>query len=134
MNSRKRQDPKEEALQETGTLNPHPERIVDELFLEEEFFDRRDRLQVKYEMLRRVRVEGHSIQGAARALGVSRPTFYKAQADYGRAGLAGLLPAKPGPRGAHKLTAEVMDVLAEELASEPTLRAAELPRRSSTTC
>ena len=55
----------------------------------------------------RVRAElGDSAIHVAR-FGVTRPTFYKAHADFKRAGLVGLLPAKRGPHGPHKVTDEV---------------------------
>jgi len=41
-------------------------------------------------------------------------------------GLAGLIPAKPGPKGGHKLTEEVVDLLEELLAADATLRLAGL--------
>jgi len=48
-------DPKAEALREHGVLNPKPEAVRDELFQKYDFFDTRDLLQVKYEMVRRVK-------------------------------------------------------------------------------
>lgn len=111
MSPRKSKDPKLEALIEHGTVNPRPEMVRDATFTQSEFFDPRDLLQVKYEMLRRVRSDNGSVADAAECFGVSRPTYYKALSDFERAGLAGLLPAKRGPRGPHKLTDEVMDVI-----------------------
>jgi transposase len=125
----KRDDPKHKALRLSGTVNPHPEKVADELFMEEDFFDPCDLVQVKYEMLRRVRVDGQAIQGAARAFGLSRPTFYKAKADYERGGLGGLLPARRGPRRAHKLSEPVMAFVESEIASKESARAPELARR-----
>ena len=45
-------------LKRTGTLNPHPSSVSDTLFKENPFFDPKDLLQVRYEMLRRHSVEG----------------------------------------------------------------------------
>ena len=45
-------DAKNRALKEHGCLNPHAETVRDELFVSNAFFDPRDLLQVKYEMLR----------------------------------------------------------------------------------
>src|SRR5689334_12852193 len=73
------------------------------------FFDPRDLLQVRYEMLRRHSTEAMSILDAAAAFGVSRPTFYQAQSAFSRAGLAGLLPGQRGPKGGHKVTPDVLD-------------------------
>jgi transposase len=101
-------DAKEAALAETRTLNPRPEAVRDEQFVSSEFFDARDLVQVKYEMVRRVRVDGAPVAGAAAAFGFSRPSYYEAAAAVDRDGLGGLVPAKPGPRRAHKLTDEVI--------------------------
>ena len=97
-------DPKMQALRQNGTLNPRPQDVSDELFHEKEFFDARDLLQVKYEMLRRVSQEGHSISQAAASFGFSRPSFYQAQSSFETSGLAGLVPQKRGPKHGHKLT------------------------------
>lgn len=129
MSRPKRDDAKSKILREAGTLNPHPEKVTDELFRSDRFFDPRDLVQVKYEMLKRSRIEGQPVAKTARAFGLSRPTFYKAQQDYEKRGLAGLLPARRGPRRAHKLTGKVMGLVHRELAAEPSLRAAELARR-----
>lgn len=100
----RRQDPKEQALREARTLNPRPEAVVDEAFAASEFFDARDLVQVKYEMVRRVQVDGEAVSHAAAAFGFSRPSYYEAAAALIRDGLPGLVPDKPGPRQGHKLT------------------------------
>lgn len=129
MAPRSRSDPKAEALRQRGTWHPHPERVRDEAFLGSDFFDPRDGLQVKYEMLRRVQREGQAIRSVAAAFGVSRPTFYAAQAAFARGGLAALLPKKPGPRRAHKLREEIVDYLARARAADPELRPPDLAAR-----
>lgn len=129
MPARKPTDPKLEALRAQGTVNPRPRDVRDPAFLDSEFFDPRDLIQVKYEMLRRVRVDGRAVADAATSFGVSRPTFYKAQTDFDRDGLAGLLPNKRGPRGPHKLTTEVMGLITRAIEKEPSLDAAALVER-----
>jgi hypothetical protein len=112
-------DAKLAALKESGTTNPHAQDVLDPAFSQSDFFDPRDLVQVRYEMLRRVRTEGQSIAQTTSSFGVSRPTFYKAQSDFAHAGLVGLLPTKRGPRGAHKITAEVLRFIEEVLINEP---------------
>lgn len=129
MPARKPRDPKLESLLQHGTANPKPEAVRDPAFQQSEFFDPRDLVQVKYEMLRRVRGDGESVADAAANFGVSRPTFYKARTDFDRDGLAGLLPGKRGPRGPHKLTAEVMDFIQRVLSDEPSLDAEALAQK-----
>ena len=65
------EDPKLAALRARRCLNPRPERVVDERFARSEFLDARDLVQVKYEMVRRVRVEGghgHQLGAGVRVL------------------------------------------------------------------
>ena len=93
-------DPKEAALAETRCLNPHPEQVRDPAFLASDFFDARDAVQVKYEMVRKVKADGAPVTEAAAAFGYSRPAYYAAAAALERSGLEGLVPARPGPRGA----------------------------------
>ena len=118
MASRKNSDSKHRALADRGTLNPHPHSVRDNLFAEQDFFDPRDLVQVKYEMLRQVRAEGQSVAGASREFGLSRPTFYQALGAFERQGLRGLLPAKKGPRGAHKLSPRVLAFVRAKLAED----------------
>ena len=119
-------DAKLRSLRQQGTLNPRPQTVTDELFGNGEFFDARDLVQVKYEMLRRVQKEGHSISAAAAGFGFSRPSFYQAQAAFQQAGLAGLVPRKRGPKAAHKLTAEIVDALLQARQQNPSLQTRQL--------
>jgi transposase len=125
--ARRRDDPKEAALREARCLNPRPEAVADEAFtVGPEFFDARDLVQVKYEMVRRVRAEGQPVSWAAAAFGFSRPSYHQAAAAVDAAGLAGLVPARPGPRRAHKLTGEVIAFARQLLDDDPSLRSTEV--------
>ncbi len=105
-------DEKLKALRQSHALHPHPDPVRDPLFTSgSPFFDSRDLVQVKYELLRRVQVEGDSVVHATSLLALSRPTFYAAQAAWQRAGLAGLVSEPTGPRQGHKLTAEILALL-----------------------
>jgi transposase len=123
------QDTKLRTLQQQGTLNPRPKAVRDELFLQNDFFDARDLVQVKYEMLRRVRTEGESVTDAATSFGFSRPSFYQAQSAFEQDGLAGLVPQKRGPKQAHKLTDEVLTFIGEVRQKEPSLRLPDLVKQ-----
>jgi transposase len=121
-------DAKRSLLRRQGVLHPHPEAVTAALFQDSGFFDPNDLIQVKYEMLRRVEAEPIPVSQAAHEAGLSRPSFYQAQAALQREGLAGLIPQKPGPHGAHKLTASVLEFLDRQRASRPDLKFAELAR------
>jgi transposase len=116
-------DPKADALLEVGTLNPLPEKVRDPKFRENEFFDPRDAVQVKYEMLRRVSVDGVSVTDAAGEYGVSRPTFYQTKAGFEEAGIAGLVPKKRGPHGPRKVQGKVLAFLRDQVVVGEPIRA-----------
>lgn len=121
-------DAKLQALRQQGTLNPRPDEVTDELFADNDFFDPRDLVQVKYEMLRRVQADGNSITDAATAYGFSRPSFYQAQSAFEQDGLAGLVPRKRGPKQAHKLTDEVLAFIREARQNDSSIQVGELAR------
>lgn len=120
---------KGDLLREEGTLNPAPEKVRDPKFQEGEFFDPRDGVQVKYEMLRRVSLDNASVTDASDEYGVSRPTYYQAKANFDAAGVGGLVPKKRGPQGPHKIQEEVLAFLMEQVAPGEPIRARELAKR-----
>ena len=108
-----------EALRRHGALHPHPESVQDEVFQSEEFLDPRDRVQVKYEMLRRHRLEGRPVTEVSESFGVSRQTFYLAERAYQKQGLPGLIPRRRGPKQAHKCTDEILDFVEDWRQGDP---------------
>ena len=118
------------ALRRHHALNPRPQAVGDSAFTSgNAFFDPRDLVQVKYEMLRRVNEDGEPVTQAAADFGFSRPSFYQAQAVFESEGLPGLVPQRPGPKRAHKLSEEVVDRLEQALQAEPALNSAQLAQR-----
>jgi transposase len=125
-NDRKRS--KADALAKDGTLNPAPEKVRDPKFQEDGFFDPRDIVQVKYEMLRRSSVEKASVTDVSDEYGVSRPTYYQAKADFEEGGIAALAPKKRGPRGPHKIQGEALAFLKAQVSPGEPIRARELAK------
>jgi len=121
-----RHDSKRKALREHGALNARASTVTDPLFQNSEFFDPQDLVLVKYEMLRRVRVEGLSVAAAAKAFGFSRVAFYQAMAAFQKEGLPGLLPRRRGPKAANKLTDTVLEFIDQQRAADSHLRAPQL--------
>lgn len=123
-------DPKKvQALRASGTLNPHPEKVRAPRFAEKEFFDPNDLVQLKYETLRAVEVDGQALSAAAADSGLSRPTIYEAQTNFLTHGMEGLLPKKRGPKNPHKLRPEVWKFIEETLSSDPELKSTELVQK-----
>ncbi len=122
------EDEKTGALRLHGCLNRNPGRVHDRRFVEEEFFDPRDMLQVKYEMVRAVRAERLPVTHGAARFGLSRPSCYKAIRAFDEEGLPGLLPGRPGPRGPHKLTPGIVAFLSDASTRDPSLGMDDLAR------
>ena len=122
-------DGKQKRLRRQSNLNPRAEKVSDPLFEQDAFFDPRDLMQVKYEMLRRVHVDDQAISKAAANFGFSRPAFYAIQQAFERCGLSGLLPKKRGPQRRHKLTDEIVDYLNDTIGKEGRLKAPLLVER-----
>ena len=113
-------DPKAEVLRQQGALHPKPDTVQDEAFRQGEFFDARDLVQVRYEMLRRHQVDGQAVTEVAVAFGVSRQAFYTTETAFEQMGISGLLPRRRGPKRAHKCTDEVLDFVEQWRATSPT--------------
>ena len=120
------EDPKVTALRESRCLNPHPGQVTDETFLSADFFDARDAVQVKSRWCAASAWTRAPVTATAAAFGYSRPSYYQAAAALAESGLEGLVPAKPGPRGGHKLTGQILTWAEERLAADPALKPAGL--------
>ena len=119
-------DRKVQHLRKHGAFHAGADAVADPLFDDSEFFDPRDLVLVKYEMLRRVQADGVSVVEASRRFGFSRAGFYKTLSAFRRLGLVGLIPARPGPRQAHKLTDDVLEFIDHQEAAHGQLPAPQL--------
>jgi len=106
---------KAQILKQKKCFNKKALLVDDRLFSEYEFFDPHDIIQVKYEMLRRVKKDGWTISKAAKSFGVSRPSFYSARRAFEEKGMPGLLPGTTGPKSPHKLTDKVLNYIWEQI-------------------
>ena len=109
MSTDRDQNEKRARLQEAGTLNRSPDKVRDPMFATGDFFDPEDLLQVRYEMVRLVRRREATLAEAAERFGVSRPTCFRMVKAFRGGGLAGLIPARRGPRRPHKITPEILE-------------------------
>ena len=108
MADRHDQTEKQDRLRKAGTLNRTPVNVIDPMFVAGDFFDARDLLQVRYEMVRLVRIGQATLAQAAARFGGSRPTCFRMVKAFDSGGLQGLIPAPRGPRGPHKITLEML--------------------------
>jgi transposase len=114
-------------LKRRRCLNPRPGDVADPNFVSDNpFFDARDLIQVKYEMLRRVERDGESVARTSAVFGLSRPSFYNAMRAFRSEGMEGLAAKPPGPRGPHKLNEELMAFVEQVLAENGSIRPSRL--------
>lgn len=125
-NSNNNSKEKEQILKKRGCLNPKSQQVKDELFEKYDFFDPKDLIQVKYEMLRRVKKNGWKIERASKTFGFSRPSFYEAQRAFEKIGIPGLIPKKRGPKLPHKLSSKVMQYMEEQIEQNHQIKAVDL--------
>ena len=96
MSTRHADDPKRRSLARAGTLHPKADQVSDALFVDNPFFDPRDLLQVKYEMLRAQSTERKTIAEVCRLFGFSRESFRSC-------GRAVTVPPHPGQSGVPRI-------------------------------
>ena len=120
------QESRRDALERAGLVHPRPEEVTAELFCSGvSFFLAADKVQVKYEMLRGVAVDGRTIVAAAASHGYSRAEYYLVAAAFAERGMAGLVDERRGRRGPVKLNDEIVAFLRQ---APPDRSGAELAR------
>jgi hypothetical protein len=113
------------ALESAGLTHPRAEAVTAELFVSDPFFFPLDKVQVKYEMLRSVLVDGETVVAASAAHGYSRAEFYLVQNAFAARGMTGLLDERRGRKGPTKLSGDIVSYLR---AAPPERSGAELAR------
>jgi transposase len=122
-----KKDKKEQFLEAAGALNPKPQQVEDRKFrLRQGFFDPRDKVQVKYEMLRAHEIDGESVSEAAPRFGYTRESFYTSKERFDSEGIPGLVDRKRGRKGPDKLTEEILEFLGQSKRQDPRLSGARL--------
>lgn len=96
------------ALEVAGLVHHRADAVTAEVFGPPGlFFLAADKVQVKYEMLRAVAVDGATVVAAAAAHGYSRAEFYLVQAAFAERGMAGLVDERRGRKGPTKVSGEI---------------------------
>jgi len=113
-------------MKENGSFNKGHKNVTAQHFRQGIFFDPRDVIQVKYEMLRSVESGEATVTEAARQFGLSREAFYRNKAAYEDGGIQALIPQKTGPKQAHKLLPEGTVFIDDYVREHPDAHAAEI--------
>ncbi len=102
-----------------GTFNKNHEKVKNEKFLTDTFYDPMDIVQVKYEMLKDAAEGSWQIAKVAAEFGLSRASFYKIKEAFESRGLSALVPEKPGPKKPYKLTEPYAKYIDKYISEKP---------------
>ncbi len=109
-------------LKKEGLINNKAEKVNHPLFETVKFFDPLDLPQVRYEMLRAVRVENMFIVKACKEFGFSREYFYQLEREFNKYGFSSLLRTSVvGCRPVIALNQEIVNYLIYRKIEEPKL-------------
>lgn len=120
---------KEYTLKKNGCFNSNHENVSAGIFGINLFFDKKDAVQVKYEMIRAASNDGGSVAETAKAFGFSRKSYYQIKEAFSYGGLAALMPKKTGPKGPYKLTAETLGFIDSCIADSQNMKVADISKR-----
>jgi len=128
-NSMSAKQHKHQILRKIKALNLHPERVMAPLFKTHPFFDPKDKVQVKYEMLRSREVEKNPLTKTCLQYGFSRESYRQILKRFHLEGIAGLFEHKRGRKGPVKATEEVQEFIRAEHAHDRSVSVEELSKR-----
>jgi len=117
---------KVEILKVNGTYNKRYDSVRKPEFLEGGFYDPRDVVQVKYEMLRDAEDSGQAIGAVASKFGFSRTAYYNIKESFEKNGMSALIPEKTGPKKPHRLTETLQEFVDEYVIGHPNASSAEI--------
>jgi transposase len=117
---------KRDLLQAARAWNDRARLVDSAAFAQSDFFDPRDKVQVKYEMLRVHRIDRVSVSEASRRFGYSRESFYTAADAFQAEGVLGLVDARRGPRHPRKVTPDVQRMLLKAIERDGSVSSTEL--------
>ena len=123
---------KDDTLKKNGCFNQNHESVSASIFQSDPFFDKKDVVQVKYEMIRAATREEDSITSIADAYGFSRKSYYQINESFKSGGLNALVPKKTGPKGPRKLKPEVLEFVEAYLVVHKNAKAQEISKQLET--
>jgi len=110
---------KDANMKRNGSFNKNYANVSASIFEASPFFDKRDIVQVKYEMVRAASRGEGSIYEIAAAHGFSRKSYYQTSKAFESGGLCALVPKKTGPKGPTKINCEITAYIEGYYAEHP---------------
>lgn len=119
---------KKQILLANGTYNKNYEKVKNDKFLTDSFYDTMDIVQVKYEMLKDAVDDSRGIAQVADDFGFSRASFYNVKEAFDKKGLSALVPEKTGPKKPYKLSGTYQDYIDRYIAEKPKASSNEIAK------
>jgi transposase len=117
---------KEDSLLKNNCFNRNHENVTAGVFGGSPFFDCRDIVQVKYEMVRAADNAEGTVADISRSFGFSRKSYYQINEAFQAGGLQALVPKKTGPKKPTKLTPEAAGFIESYLGNKPGAKSSEV--------
>jgi len=117
---------KEDSLLKTNCFNRNHGNVTAGVFGASPFFDSRDIVQVKYEMVRAAENAEGTVADISRSFGFSRKSYYQINEAFQAGGLQALVPKKTGPKKPTKLTPEAAAFIESFLDNKPSAKSSEV--------
>jgi transposase len=118
-----------DALRQDNALNFAPDKVKDQNFKHSEFFDPCDAVQVRYELLRSVKIDKKPVTLAVSSYGFSRSIYYQLKTRFEQSGITGLISKKRCLHGSYKLNENVMLFIWKNLRDEAPIQAQKLAKQ-----
>ncbi len=120
---------KKDILAHLGALNKNPEGVTHSLFIERDFFDPLDNVQIKYEMLRANQVDNQKVSRICRQFNYSREAFYVILRKFKKHGIIGFLESSRQRKNTVMLNQDIVKMIIQTKFNNPNISGSKLARK-----
>ncbi len=120
---------KKDILAHLGALNKNPEKLTNSLFIERDFFDPLDNVQIKYEMLRANQVDNQKVSRICRQFNYSREAFYVILRKFKKHGIIGFLESSRQKKNTVMLNQDIVKMIIQTKFNNPNISGAKLAQK-----
>jgi len=124
---------KKDLLSKIRALNKNPEKITNPLFIEHDFFDPLDNIQVKYEMLRANQVDKQKVSHICKQFNYSREAFYVILRRFKKQGIVGFLEGSRQRKNTIMLNQDIVKMIIQTKYESPHISGSKLAQKINAT-
>lgn len=120
---------KKDILAHLGALNKNPEKVTNSLFIERDFFDPLDNVQIKYEMLRANQVDNQKVSRICKQFNYSREAFYVILRKFKKHGIIGFLESSRQRKNTVMLNQDIVKMIIQTKFNNPNISGSKLAQK-----